>query len=72
MGAKLNFKTYLQNRFFNFFCHISEGPESYDCTKTSNLYTFIPLRLYVSVTSHFHYLLEVKTEAKLQQNVYCS
>jgi hypothetical protein len=28
MGANLNFKTYLQNRFFNFLSHLSEGPKS--------------------------------------------
>ncbi len=54
LGAKLNFKTYLQNRIFNFLSHLSEGPKSYDSTKTlGTLYTFIPLRLAVSVTSHF-------------------
>jgi hypothetical protein len=34
MGEKLNLKTYLQNRFLNFLSHLSEGPKSYDCTKT--------------------------------------
>jgi hypothetical protein len=34
MGAKLNLKTYLQNRFFNFLSHLSVGPKSYECTKT--------------------------------------
>jgi hypothetical protein len=34
MGAKLNSKTYLQNRIFNFLSHLSEGSKSYDCTKT--------------------------------------
>jgi hypothetical protein len=34
MGAKLNLKTYLQNRVFNFLSHLSEGPKSYDCLKT--------------------------------------
>jgi hypothetical protein len=38
MGAKLNFKTYLQNRFLNFLSHLSEGPKSYDCTKSLVLY----------------------------------
>jgi hypothetical protein len=47
MGAKLNFKTYLQNRFFNFLSHVSEGPKSYDCTKT--LVFYILLSLYSSM-----------------------
>ncbi len=34
MGAKLNLKTCLQNRFLNFLSHLSEGPKSNDCTKT--------------------------------------
>jgi hypothetical protein len=34
MGAKLNLKTNLQNMFLNFLSHLSEGPKSYDCTKT--------------------------------------
>ena len=38
MGAKLNFKTYIQNRFLNFLSHLSEGPKSYDCTKNLVLY----------------------------------
>jgi hypothetical protein len=51
MSAKLNFKTYLQNRFYNFLSHLSEGPKSYDCTKPLVLY--ILLSLCGSVTSHF-------------------
>jgi hypothetical protein len=43
MGAKLNFKTYLQNRFFNFLSHLSEAPKSYDCTKTLVLYILLSL-----------------------------
>ncbi len=43
MGAKLNFKTYLQNRIFNFLSHLSEGPKSYDCTKTLVLYILLSL-----------------------------
>jgi hypothetical protein len=43
MGGKLNFKTYLQNRFFKFFNHLFEGPKSYDCTKTLVLYILLSL-----------------------------
>jgi hypothetical protein len=37
MGAKSNLKTYLQTRFCNFLSNLSEGPKSYDCTKTLGL-----------------------------------
>ncbi len=43
MGAKLNFKTYLQNRIFYFLSHLSEGPKPYDCTKTLVLYILLSL-----------------------------
>ena len=43
MGAELNFKTYLQNRFLIFLSHLSEGPKSYDCTKTLVLYILLSL-----------------------------
>jgi hypothetical protein len=52
MGAKLNFKTYLQNRFLNFFSHLSEGPDSYDCTKTLVIYILLSLCGYMCLLRH--------------------
>ena len=52
MGANLNFKTCLQNRFFNFLSHLSEGPESYDCTKTLVLYILLSLCCLICLLRH--------------------
>jgi hypothetical protein len=41
MGAKFNFKKYLQNMFFIFLSHLSEGPKLNDCTETLVLYILL-------------------------------
>jgi hypothetical protein len=52
MGGKLNFKTYLQNSFLNFFSYLSEGPKSYDCTKTLVLYILLSLCCWMWLLRH--------------------
>jgi hypothetical protein len=68
MGTKLNFKTYLQNRFFDFLSHLFEGPKSYGCTKTLVLYILYPFTVRCVCYATLSLTLGVKKKTKLKPN----